>query len=155
MHDAMPADVSRHRDAVAVVVVCSTLPCLSLATMLAMMRRGDGAARCWRPAAGLPPALPTALVRRPAVMLDAVVTLALSSQSSSARDARLPPSGVGSPWLQITTFWHAPTRVMQKGLLHQRLVRRQWRPQVPIRSITIWTFGIYEGRTVVNDGLWG
>ena len=33
--------------------------------------------------------------------------------------------------------WHAPTRAMRKGLLHQRSVRRQWRPQVPIRSIII------------------
>ena len=53
--------VSRYGDAVAVVVACSTLPCLSLATMLVMMRRGDGAARCWRPAAALPPKLPAAL----------------------------------------------------------------------------------------------
>ena len=38
-----------------------------------------------------------------------------------------------------------------RGLATLAAVRRQWRPQVPIRSITTDVRSFYEGRAVVND----
>ena len=33
------------------------------------------------------------------------------------------PSGVGSPWRQITTSWRTPTKAMRNGFLHSRQCR--------------------------------